>query len=258
MKSKDIRKVVKTKYENDDGPAKIYRDLAGAVSLPTIKLWIKMINTSGFITLSSPPGCPRTVRTKAAIVKLKNRLNKKKQVSTRKLAKDMNISRTSIRRILCEDLGLWAASREEADRKGGFREKTKYPEKVMVWLGACADGLTTPGNLENGTMDAEVYINEVLPIALECGDKALGDDWTYQQDGARPHKHHLTQEWCAKHFPDFIPEKRWPPNSPDLCPLDYSLWNELAQCMNWDRITTKATLIKEIKRSVTKVDKKKF
>ncbi|CAF2155231.1 unnamed protein product [Rotaria magnacalcarata] len=105
MKSKDIRKVVKTKYENDDGPAKIYRDLAGAVSLPTIKLWIKMINTSGFITLSSPPGCPRTVRTKAAIVKLKNRLNKKKQVSTRKLAKDMNISRTSIRRILCEDLG---------------------------------------------------------------------------------------------------------------------------------------------------------
>ncbi|CAF4746039.1 unnamed protein product, partial [Rotaria magnacalcarata] len=47
----------------------------------------------------------------------------------------------------------------------------------MVWLGACADGLTTPGNLENGTMDAEVYINEVLPIALECGDKALGDDW---------------------------------------------------------------------------------
>ena len=38
MKSKDIQKVVKTKYENGDGPAKIYRDLAGAVSLPTIKL----------------------------------------------------------------------------------------------------------------------------------------------------------------------------------------------------------------------------
>ena len=38
MKSKDIQKVVKTKYENEDGPARIYRDLAGAVSLPTIKL----------------------------------------------------------------------------------------------------------------------------------------------------------------------------------------------------------------------------
>ncbi|CAF3122126.1 unnamed protein product, partial [Rotaria socialis] len=73
---------------------------------------------------------------------------------------------------------VWATSREEADRKGGFREKTKYPKKVMVWLGTCADGLRTPVKLENGTMDAEVYINEVLPIALECGDndKMLGDD----------------------------------------------------------------------------------
>ncbi|CAF3455577.1 unnamed protein product [Rotaria socialis] len=184
MKSKDIQKVVKIKYENGDGPSKIYRDLAGAVSLPTIKLWIKMINPTGSITLSSPPGCPRTVRTKAAIMKVKSRLNKKKRVSTRKLANDINISRTSIRRILREDLGFI---------------------------------------LENGTMDAEVYINEVLPIALECGDKMLGDDCTYQQDGARPHTHNLTQEWCAMHFPDFIPETRWPPNSPDLCPLDYSL-----------------------------------
>ena len=105
MKSKDIQKVVKTKYENGDGPAKIYRDLAGAVSLPTIKLWIKMMNTTGSITLSSPPGCPRTVRTKAAIVKVKNRLNQKKRVSKRKLAKEMNTSRRSIQRILREDLG---------------------------------------------------------------------------------------------------------------------------------------------------------
>ena len=29
MKSKDIQKVLKTKYENGDSPAKIYRDLAG-------------------------------------------------------------------------------------------------------------------------------------------------------------------------------------------------------------------------------------
>ena len=78
VKSKDIQKVVKIKYENGDGAAKIYRDLAGAVSLPTIKLWIKMINTTGSIILSSPPSCSRTVRTRAAIVKVKNRLNQKK------------------------------------------------------------------------------------------------------------------------------------------------------------------------------------
>ncbi|CAF2142729.1 unnamed protein product, partial [Rotaria magnacalcarata] len=64
-----------------------------------------MINTTGSITLSSPPGCPRTIRTNAAIVKVKNRLNQKKRVSTRKSAKDMKISRTSVERILREDLG---------------------------------------------------------------------------------------------------------------------------------------------------------
>ncbi|CAF3969190.1 unnamed protein product [Rotaria magnacalcarata] len=63
MKSKDIQKVVKSKYGNDDGPMKIYRDLAGVVSLKTIKLWIKMINNTGSINLSSPPGRLRITRT---------------------------------------------------------------------------------------------------------------------------------------------------------------------------------------------------
>ena len=63
-----------------------------------------MINTTGSIIWPSPPGYPRTVRTKAAIVKVKNRLNQKKRVSTQKLAKEMNTPRWSIQRILLEDL----------------------------------------------------------------------------------------------------------------------------------------------------------
>ena len=95
----------------------------------------------------------------------------------------------------------------------------------MVWLGTCAKGLTTSVIFENETMNAEIYINEVLLIALECSDKMLGSNWPYQQDSARSHARHLTEEWYAKHFPDFISKKYWLPNSPDLCPLDYSLWN---------------------------------
>ena len=89
---------------------------------------------------------------------------------------------------------MWAPSTEEDDKKGGFHQKTKHGGKVMVWLGACAKGLTTPVIFENETMNAEIYINEVLPIALECGDKMLGSNWIYQQDSATPHIHHLTQE----------------------------------------------------------------
>ena len=83
MKSKDLQTAVKNKYENDDGPTKIYRDLGGVVSLRTIKQWVQMLNKTGSIDLSHPPGHPRTVRTKANTSKVKYRLAHKKTVSTR-------------------------------------------------------------------------------------------------------------------------------------------------------------------------------
>ena len=75
---------------------------------------------------------------------------------------------------------MWTPSSEEADKKGDFHQKTKHPGEVMMWLGTCAKGLTTEVIFENETMNAEVYIKEVLPIALECGYKMLGSNWTYQ------------------------------------------------------------------------------
>ncbi|CAF5099622.1 unnamed protein product, partial [Rotaria magnacalcarata] len=32
---------------------------------------------------------------------------------------------------------IWAANRSEADINGGIRQKRKFPQKVMVWLGVC-------------------------------------------------------------------------------------------------------------------------
>ncbi|CAF4045652.1 unnamed protein product [Rotaria magnacalcarata] len=55
----------------------------------------------------------------------------------------------------------------------------------------------------------------------------FGSDWTFQQDGARPHIHHLTQEWRRKHFPPFLDQYQWPPNSLDLNPPDYCIWTDL-------------------------------
>ena len=71
MKSKDLQKVVKTKYENGDGPAKIHRDLGGVVSKRTINLWIKMINNTGSTELSHSSDRLRTARTKVNISKAK-------------------------------------------------------------------------------------------------------------------------------------------------------------------------------------------
>ncbi|CAF4354309.1 unnamed protein product, partial [Rotaria sordida] len=44
----------------------------------------------------------------------------------------------------------------------------------------------------------------------------------------------------------------WAPNSPDLNPLDYSIWDEFARSINWGIITSRDTLIKELKCAVKK------
>ena len=45
----------------------------------------------------------------------------------------------------------------------------------------------------------------------------------FQQDGAPEHFSRLMQEWISQRNPDFIKKDEWPPNSPDLNPLDHCL-----------------------------------
>lgn len=271
-----------------------------------------MIRDNGSINLSTSPGRPRTIRTKAAIRKVKTRLTRHKKVSSRKLAGELGISRTSVRRILNNDLQLrpyktriepllsdehkekrikfanwirtnfrkedtmrilfsdekmfdidgvynsqndriWAVDRREADINGGIRQTRKFPQKVMVWLGVCSKGVSPLVIFEEGTVDHDSYIRKVLPVALKYGNQVFGNHWTFQQDGARPHIHQKVQEWCTKNFPSFIDKDHWPPNSPDLNPLDYSIWNELLQAIKWNTVTSRKTLINALKRAVGQI-----
>ena len=88
-------------------PTKIYCDFNGGIGLRTIERWYQMIRRSGSVTLSSPPGCSRLIRTKENIQKGKYRLRRKKQrVSARRLSMELDISQTSVRWIMKNDLGL--------------------------------------------------------------------------------------------------------------------------------------------------------
>ena len=80
--------------------------------------------------------------------------------------------------------------------------------------------------VENGTVDHNRYINEVLPVALKYENSTFGNDWTLQQDGAQPHFHGKSQEWCANNFPSFIGRDHRSPNIPALNPLDCCLWGK--------------------------------
>ena len=106
---------------------------------------------------------------------------------------------------------------------------------------------------ESDTLDHDRYINEVLPVTLKYGNDMFGDDWTFQQDDVMPHIHEKSQEWCVKNFSSFIDKDYWPPNSPDLNPLDYCVWNEIAQLIQWNAVTSKKTLIVALKRTAKKI-----
>ena len=90
---------------------------------------------------------------------------------------------------------MWGVDRDEADEKGRRKQRRKFSQKVMIWLGVCSKGVRPLVILDKGTINHDRYIKEVLPVAIKYGNKVFGNDWTYQQDNATPHTHNLTQEW---------------------------------------------------------------
>ena len=145
-----------------------------------------------------------------------------------------------------------AVSRVEADRNGGIPRANKFPEKIMAFLVVCSNGVSSV-MFDNETVNHENYINRCLPVARRLGNRHFGNNWTFQQDGARAHTAANTQEWCTINFLSFIEKNRWPANSPDLNPLDYSVWNEVVQAMRWDKVKCKSSLKSQIQAGVNKI-----
>lgn len=139
------------------------------------------------------------------------------------------------RRILFTDEKVFTVQQvlnKQNDRIYGISNPHKsvshslHPTSVMVFAGITYDGKTplifVPAGVKikaNNYLD--VLKNEVLPWSKKHFGRKR---WVYQQDGAPAHKAGSVQDWCDKNFPDFIGFNEWPPMSPDLNPLDYSVW----------------------------------
>jgi hypothetical protein len=65
----------------------------------------------------------------------------------------------------------------------------------------------------------------LLPAIKELS----GDYFTFQQDSAPAHRAKETVELLSRETPDFITPLQWPPNSPDLNPVDYKVWSVLQE-----------------------------
>ena len=52
---------------------------------------------------------------------------------------------------------IWAANRVEADTKGGITRRRKYPQKVMVQLAVCSQGVSPLIIFEDGTLACSLH-----------------------------------------------------------------------------------------------------
>ena len=64
----------------------------------------------------------------------------------------------------------------------------------------------------------------------------FGDNYLFQQDGTPTHRACDTVTMLQRETPEFIPPEMWPPNSPDLNPVHYSIWGMLLERVYRSRI----------------------
>ena len=54
-------------------------------------------------------------------------------------------------------------------------------------------------------------------------------------------------------MPLIVDKDHWPPTSRDLNPLDYSIWDEFVNVIDWNKVKSKAILIQQLKSSAKKI-----
>ena len=74
---------------------------------------------------------------------------------------------------------------------------------------------------EKAKVNANYYVTKLLSNLIKDCRHLLSDNFIFQQDDTPAHTAALAQDRIKKKCPSFVGKNEWPPNSPDLSPLDY-------------------------------------
>jgi hypothetical protein len=114
-----------------------------------------------------------------------------------------------------------------------------FSKSVMVSVGVSSLGSTElifvePGVKVNGAYYRDILLSQKLLPAIK---DLSGDYFIFQQDSAPAHRARDTVELLRRETPCLISPSQWPPNSPDLNPVDYKIWSVLQDRVYRTRIT---------------------
>lgn len=135
--------------------------------------------------------------------------------------------------------------------------QTKFPSSVMVLGVVSHEGHIMPPHFfpQGLRVCAKDYIDVLETVVLPWIKQiAQGRPFIFQQDSAPSHTAGITQEWMSNNFHDFVGPNVWPPNSPDLNPLDYYVWGVVERDANKCPHNTKESLREAIHESMVNMD----
>lgn len=150
---------------------------------------------------------------------------------------------------------IYAASVEDIPEEMRTVPHFQSPSSFMVWAAVSAQGKFPLVFVKRGVkVNGNYYQREILQKIVKPAGKRIfkNQQWTFQQDSAPAHSAKINQTWCEVNLPDFINSSEWPPSSPDLNPLDYSIWGILEAKVN----ATKYHRLNSLKRAVQREWKK--
>jgi len=112
-----------------------------------------------------------------------------------------------------------------------IKGRKHFSKSVMASVAVSKAGKTSVHFIDKGTkVDASYYRKTLLQRCLLPDIRQKSDDhFVFQQDGAPSHRAKSTVEFLQRTVPNFIEPSVWPPNRPDLNPVDCAVWGALQQ-----------------------------
>ena len=85
-----------------------------------------------------------------------------------------------------------------------------------------------------------ILANGFFPQTRAIAEDKEAKDWGFMQDNARPRGTPENVKYLSRNAPKVV--SPWPANSPDLNPLDFSLWREAQATRNLSRAASTAAI----------------
>ena len=228
----DLVEAVKAKIKENDETS--VRALTREFNMPRTMMERVMKKDLGLRMLATVPCQQLTPRqSEGRESKGQTILNQLKRDAVRKVRvfsdeKDFHVDKFMNRR----NHHIIAKSAKVMDPKKRFVGKSKFPKKAMMFGYVGSDGTAFPPVWAKGNADARQYKSILIRHVFPNLDRTYSmGNYIWSQDSASCHTAndilaYLEHQLGSK---GFWSKRIWPANSPNLNPLDFSIWNYIEE-----------------------------